>query len=113
MAMKMIIPLESVDRRHSGPVFVGGTWTVRLKVGRSQGSRYAYLDPRAARRLACALLLQAEKVEMMKDLDYGFPKALSNTIDRAVDAVSRFHLKEEAFRKKTDDRKFQKSLKTK
>jgi hypothetical protein len=111
--MKLIIPLEFVDRRHSGPVFIGGTWTVRLKVVRGQGSRDVYLDARAARRLACASLLQAEKVEMLSHRGYAFPKGIVSNMDRATNAVVSLHLREQAFRKKVDNRNFKKRLKAK
>jgi hypothetical protein len=109
VVMKLIVGLEFPVRRHSGPVFVGGTWSVQLAIGRRQGRRYADLSPRAARRLACTLLLQAEKVEMLENRMYTFPKKLGKTIDRAVDAVIRFHSLAETFQMKMRDRDFQKS----
>lgn len=111
--MKQIIPFGYNGPRISGPVFLGGEWVVQLKVGRKQASRDAYLDPRAARRLACALLLQAEKVEMRTDRNYRFPVRLDNILDKAVDSVARFHLAERDVRKKSDKRTFRKYLKQK
>ena len=107
--MKMIIGLEYLGPRHSGPLFMGGTSTVKLKLGQRQGARYADLSAQAARRLACVLLLQAEKVEMLGS--HKFTKKLDNSINAAMDAVIRFHSAERKFQRRMRDRQFQISLK--
>ena len=93
------------------PVFLGGNYLIRIKIGRGTRGRIAKLSPRTARRLACALLLEAEKRETMECSHR--TKGLVNALDSAVAAVSRFHSKDEKLRRRKRDRDFSKELRKK
>lgn len=93
------------------PVFLGGNYLIRLKIGRGKRGRIAKLSARTARRLACALLLEAEKREAMECSHR--TKGLVSTLDRAVAAVSKFHSSDEKLRRRKKDREFSKWLRKK
>ena len=82
-----------------GPVFIQGRLSdIRLKLWHGKRAKYVNLTARAARRLACALLLEAEKLEVSTEHKYQTPKTLKNSIDRAVDALVRIHIADEKLR---------------
>jgi hypothetical protein len=93
------------------PVFWGGNYLFRVEIGRGTRGGIAKLSPRKARRLACALLFEAEKGETMECSHR--MKRLANTLDRAVPAVSRFHSKDETLQSRKRHRDFSKELRKK
>src|SRR5712692_5035550 len=97
--MKMILDYPS------GPVFVQGRWSdIRVKVWHGKRSKDLALTAQAARRLAFVLLLEAEKLEASEFHGPGAPKTLVHSIDRAIDAVARFHFVDAKLRKRKKDR---------
>ena len=89
----------------NGPVYLEGRWgDIRLKVWHGKRSKDLELTAQAARRLALVLLLEAEKLEASQAHGLGAPKTLSHSIDRAIDAVARFHLADAKLRKRRKDR---------
>lgn len=93
------------------PVFLGGSSLIRLKIGRGRRGRIASLSARTARRLACALLLEAEKRETQECSHR--TDGLVSTLDRAVAAVSKFQSRDERLRRRKKDRDFTKWLRKK
>src|SRR5882724_7444652 len=89
----------------NGPVYLEGRWgDIRLKVWHGRRSKDLELTPQAARRLALALLLEAERLEASEFHKPRAPETLVRFIDRAIDAVTRFHLADAKLRQRRKDR---------
>jgi len=87
----------------NGPVYLEGRWKdIKFKAWRGTRSKDISLTAQAARRLALALLLEAEKLEA--SMVHGTTRRLASSIDRAIDAVVRLHRADAKLRKKKDDR---------
>jgi hypothetical protein len=102
------VKMTLIMEEPSDPVFLDSSVSIRLKIGRGKRARITRLSPHTARRLACALLLEAEKRETM-DCPYKTRKLVS-TVDKAVAAVARFHSSDEKLRRQMKDRSFSKWL---
>ena len=88
----------------NGPVFVEGhAGDILVKVWYGTRSSDLHLTARAARRLALALLLEAERVEA-SEFHRIVPPKLSRPIELAIDAVVRFHVADEKLRRRKKDR---------
>src|SRR5207248_10314871 len=99
MAMRMILDYPN------GPVSLEGRWKdIRFKAWRGTRSKDISLTAQAARRLALALLLEAEKLEAKMVLGEGTTRKPAGSIDRAIDAVVRFHRADAKVRKRKDER---------
>jgi hypothetical protein len=102
IAMKKILDYPN------GPVFVEDRWSdIRVKVWHGKRSNDLHLTAQAARRLAFVLLLEAEKLEASKVHGLVLPKTLARSIERAIDAVARFHLADAKLRNRMEDREGQ------
>ena len=99
IAMKKILDYPN------GPVSLEGRWKdIKFKAWRGTRSKDISLTAQAARRLALALLLEAEKLEAKMVLGEGTTRKPAGSIDRAIDAVVRFHLADAKLRKRKEDR---------
>src|SRR2546426_1142870 len=104
--MKMILEYPH------GPVFLQGRWKdIRFKAWHGKRSNDISLTAQAARRLACALLLEAEKLEASTFHGLAaLPNTLARSVDRAIDAVVRFHRVDVRLRKRKWDRESRKYI---
>ena len=89
----------------NGPVFIEGRGgDILVKVWYGTRSSDLKLTTQAARRLALALLLEAEKLEAKMVLGEGTTRKPAGSIDRAIDAVVRFHRADAKLRRRKKDR---------